>query len=358
MIGRCVILTACLLAMNAHAATAAAATGQKADIAFDDYSQLSRTSEMVRRLFSPLQALRMDRAIALRGDVREQAIDLSQEKFAAYVPSAVPAAGYALLVFVPPWEQATVPSRWTAELDRHGMIFVTAANSGNDASVLDRREPLALLAAHNIMRRYPVDADRVYIGGFSGGSRVAMRLALGYPDLFRGALLNAGSDPIGDAQIPLPPADLMRRFQESTRLVYLTGKDDAARLEMDMHSRRSMQDWCVFDVKSVLVTWSGHEAPSAAAFNQGLDALESHEKADPGKLASCRRSYEQALDDELHAVEQSLAGGNTAEARKALERIDARYGGLAAPRSIDLAQEIDGPQRRPRFPSCCASDVT
>lgn len=345
MIGRCAILIACLVAMNADADdTVATATGLQSDIAFSDYSPLSRTSEMVRRLFSPLQASRMNRAIASRGDIREQAIDLSQEKFAVYVPSAIPAAGYALLVFVPPWEQATVPTRWAAELDRHGMIFVTAANSGNDASVLDRREPLALLAAHNILRRYPVDADRVYVGGFSGGSRVAMRLALGYPDLFRGALLNAGSDPIGDAQIPLPPADLMRRFQESTRLVYLTGKDDAARLDMDTHSRRSMQDWCVFDVKSVLVAWSGHEAPSAAAFNQGLDALESHEKADPEKLAACRRNYEKALDDELHAAERSLARGNAAEARKALDKIDARYGGLAAPRSVELAQKLDGTQ--------------
>src|SRR5437879_3459051 len=94
-----------------------------------------------------------------------------------------------------------------------------AARSGNDASVLARREPLALLAAHNLMQRYPVDPERVYVGGFSGGARVAMRLALGYPDLFRGAILNAGSDPIGGAEIPLPPRDMFMRFQSSKRIV-------------------------------------------------------------------------------------------------------------------------------------------
>lgn len=345
MIARCAILTTCLLAMNAHADNAGvAATGLQTNITFNDYSPLSRTSQMARRLFSPLQAWRVNRAIALRGDVREQAVDLSQEKFAVYVPSAIPAAGYALLVFVPPWERAAVPERWVAELDRHGMIFVSAANSGNDTSMLDRREPLALLAAHNIIQRYPVDANRVYVGGFSGGSRVAMRLALGYSDLFRGALLNAGSDPIGDTQISLPPAELMHRFQESTRLVYLTGKDDAIRLEMDVQSRRSMQDWCVFDIKTLIVTWSGHEASSAAAFNQGLEALEAHEKVDSERLAACRRSYTQSLDDELHVAERLLASGDAAEARKALEKIDARYGGLAAPRSIELAQKLDGGQ--------------
>ncbi len=347
MIARCALIAMCAVA--AHVRTAAAvdsavATGLHRDIAFTEYSPLSRTSEMVRRLLSPVQAWRTNLAIEKRGDVREQSIDLSQEKFALYVPSTKPPGGYALLVFVPPWEQAIVPSQWIAELDRHGMIFVTAAHSGNDASVLDRREPLALLAAHNIMQRYPIDPGRVYIGGFSGGSRVAMRLALGYPDLFRGALLNAGSDPIGNAQITLPPADLMHEFQQSTRLVYLTGKDDAARLDMDARSLRSMQEWCVFDIATVQVTWSGHEVPSTAAFKKGLDALETRTNPAAEKIASCRQQYEAQLDDQLRAVEQALGGGRTAEATTMLEKIDTRYGGLAAPRSVDLAQKLEAPR--------------
>jgi pimeloyl-ACP methyl ester carboxylesterase len=100
------------------------------------------------------------------------------------------------------------------------MIFVTAAQSDNEADVLNRPEPLALLAAHNIMQRYPVDPQQVYVGGFSGGARMALRLARAFPDLFHGALLNASSDPIGNAQIPLPPQELLFQFQESTRIVY------------------------------------------------------------------------------------------------------------------------------------------
>ena len=319
--------------------SAAAPTGLQTDVVFSYYSELSRTPEFVRRLFSPLQALRTNEAISKSGrKVSEQAIDLTREKFAVYVPPAMPSDGYALLVFVPPWPEATVPPRWIAGLDRHGMIFVTAAKSGNDANVLDRREPLALLAAQNILQRYTIDPKRVYVGGFSGGSRVAMRLALAYPDLFHGALLNAGSDPIGSAQIPLPPVELMRKFQESTRLVYLTGNDDAERLDMDKHSRKSMQDWCVFDVKSVLIPWSGHQAPSAAAFNQGIDALETYEKPEPGKLAACRRRYEQELDAQLQQVRQLQASSKSDDARALLDKIDQRFGGLAAPHSVELAE--------------------
>jgi hypothetical protein len=309
----------------------APATGLQTTVTFTEYAPQSRTSELIRRLFSPLQARRTNEAIAKSGrTVSEQSIDLAQEKFAVYVPSAMPAGGYGLLAFVPPWEEATIPPRWIPELDRHGLIFVTAAHSGNDASVLDRREPLALLAAYNILLRYRVDPVRVYVGGFSGGSRVALRLALGYPDLFRGTLLNAGSDPIGSAQIPLPPADLMRRFQEATRLVYLTGKDDAPRLEMDQHSRNSMVDWCVFDTKSVLVPWSGHETPSAAAFNQGLEALEAHENVPAEKLAACRQRHDQQLAQQLAELKHLRATGKTQDADALLQSIDEHYGGLAS----------------------------
>ena len=79
------------------------------------------------------------------------------------------------------------------------MLVVSAAHSGNDEATFARREPLALLAAHNIRKQYPVDSDRIYIAGFSGGSRIALRLALGYPDVFRGVILNAGSAPIGSS---------------------------------------------------------------------------------------------------------------------------------------------------------------
>jgi pimeloyl-ACP methyl ester carboxylesterase len=69
------------------------------------------------------------------------------------------------------------------------------------------------------------DRRAAWILPSSGGSRVALRLALGFPDVFRGAFLNAGSDPIGDAQTPLPPAELFSRFQEMTRLAARIGMD-------------------------------------------------------------------------------------------------------------------------------------
>jgi poly(3-hydroxybutyrate) depolymerase len=330
------------VAAVADAPQSADAAGLHSDTVFTEYSPLSRTSELVRRLFSPLQAQRAIAAIAAaHGQVREQAIDLRNERFTVYVPPTMPADGYGLLVFVPPWNDARVPDGWTGVFDAHGLVFVSAAHSGNDASVLDRREPLALLAAYNAMQRFHIDPQRVFVGGFSGGSRVAMRLALAFPDLFRGALLNAGSDPIGTGGIVLPPQDLMQRFQESTRLVYLTGKDDAPRREMDAASQRSMTRWCVFDVQSVPIAWTGHEVPNATALERGVAALGSHAPADADKLAACRTDYTDEMDKNLDEIARLSADGRDDRAKPLLEKTDEKFGGLSAPRIIELARTIE-----------------
>jgi predicted esterase len=318
------------------------ATGLQRDVVFTDYSPLSESKELVRRLLTPLSAARINSAVA-RSELalREQSIDLAHEKFVMYVPTRAPPHGYALLVFVPPWADARLPQGWASTLEQHGMIFVSAANSGNDADILNRREPLALLAAHNAMGHYPVDPQQVYIGGFSGGSRVALRIALGYPDLFHGALLNAGSDPIGAAEAPLPPEDLFHTFQVSTRLVYLTGQQDSANIDKDGGSQLSMRNWCVFNVDTLEVPRSGHEVANSAALNRALGRLQRDTRPNPDKLAECRARVEEKMTLELRHVEDLLAAGESGVALKSLERIDTRYGGLAGPRIVALAEQIE-----------------
>ena len=337
------LLSAALLPPLAAADGPAAASGLQQDLLFGDYTPLSGSSELIRRMLSPLNALNLQRQLARSGQaVREQSIDLARERFVAYVPSAPPPPqGYALLVFVPPWQDAAVPHRWAAVLDHHGMLFVSAANSGNDENIIDRRMPLALLAAQNMMRRYPVDPQRLYVGGFSGGSRVALRLALAYPDLFRGALLNSGSDPAGDAQLALPSRELVMRWQESMRLVYMSGERDEINLGKDLASQQSLQQWCVFDLDTEPMPWAGHEPAGTAALNRALDALDKHSAPDADKLAACRTRIEQELSAQLQQVEDLLAGGKPDQARTLLYKTDMRYGGLAAPRSIELARKID-----------------
>jgi pimeloyl-ACP methyl ester carboxylesterase len=328
------------VAMWAVAQEPPAATGLHTDVVFGDYSPLSSNAELMRRLLTPLAAAQVKAKLSLSSEhLIEQSIDLGAERFALYVPPSAPPHAYALLVFVPPWDDARLPSGWAGVLDEHGMIYVSAARSGNDQNVLARREPLALLAAYNVMRRYAVDATRVYVAGFSGGARVALHLALGYPDVFRGALLNAGSDPLGEfgeGAALVPPRELLERFQESSRLVYVTGEQDVTHLAMDAHSLRSMRSWCVFDVNSTTIPGAAHEIATPAALSAALQALLAPARPDPVKLASCRSDIDRSLAGQLEKAKALLAAGQRAAAEKRLLEIDRRFGGLAAPASIEL----------------------
>ncbi len=340
------VLGACLAAAFA-VEQAAAAQPALTDVVFTEYSPLSANSELVRRLFSPLAAAHLAKLLADSGKVlSERPIDLAAEHFGLYVPTRRPPNGYAVIAFVPPWNDARLPPGWAAVLDQYGVIFVSAARSGNDQSVLGRRVPLALLAVWNVQQRFPVDPERVYVAGFSGGSRVAQRLALGYPDLFRGAILNAGSNPLGGSEMPLPSKGLFSRFQSSTRIVYVTGERDFPHLQEDTASTTSMRRWCAFDVDGQVTALTGHAAADAGALSRALDALLASEQPDPGRLAACRLALERELATKIHQVESLVTNGRRDAARTALHDIDQRFGGLGAPRTLELAHELEPPSGR------------
>ena len=319
-------------------------TGLQPEVVFGDYGPLSRNEMLASRILSPLNQARVFAQLTT-GDkaMRDQPVDLTQEKFAVYVPAAPSpqTQTYGLMVFVSAFPQAVVPSRWIPILDQYNMIFVTAANSGNEANVLNRRIPLALLGAQNMIRRYPIDPDRIFIGGVSGGSRVALRIALSYADLFHGAFLNAGSDPIGDVQNPLPSDKVMREFQERARLAYVTGDQDETNLQKDGHSRESLREWCVTNLHTITMPHSGHKFADAPAFRRAVEMLVEKTHPDAAQLSTCRARVDKELNDQLRQVEDLLAKHNRDEARSLLAKIDIRYGGLAAPRSVELAKQLE-----------------
>jgi hypothetical protein len=327
-----------LLAAAVHASDSAAAVQH--DVVFTEYSPLSGSLELARRMLSPLTFAQLERE-AKRKNVKlhEQPVDLANERFALFVPAQAPPEGYALLVFIAPWQAAAVPRNWISALDRHGMILVTAANSGNTENVLERRIPLALLAAHNVMQRYPVDKDRLYIGGMSGGSRVALRIALAFPDVFHALLLHSGSDRVGTAEAPLPAAGLFKQFQEM-RLVYLTGENDRVNLDTDVESRASLQYWCAYDIDVEPFPFSGHELAGAHDIDLALTALGGHVRRKPDRLAGCRAHREKEIGEQLQEVEDLLGLGKSRDARTLLQQVDVRFAGLAAPRSVELAQKL------------------
>ncbi len=314
-------------------------TGLQRNVIFSEYTPLSGSVELVHRTLSPLANVQIARATKNQ-PLRPQAIDLAQERFLVYVPAQRPTQGYALMAFIPPWQDAHLPAGWATVLNEHGMIFVSAAKSGNAENVLDRRIPLALLGAYNAMQRYPINPDRVYIGGFSGGSRVALRTALAYPDLFHGALLNAGSDPIGGGEMLLPPDDLFAQFQNSSRLVYVTGSEDDWNTQHDLASRDSMTTWCVFGTAIETMYRVGHEIAVPYSVDRAVTALDRRPPVDPGKLSTCRARIAKELASDLQQIDGLLDRHKAQDAARSLTKLDIRYGGLAASEISQLEQRI------------------
>ena len=336
-------LAACVLIIgwtHSQAAPAQAMRGTPHQVVLTRYAATFSNAQIMRRLLSPLAQEAVHAMLIRTGKtLSPYPIDLSKAKFILYVPAGAPPSphGYPLLVFIPPWNQAYLPFGWAGQLDRHGFIFVAPDGAGNAAAVLSRRVPLALAAEANIVREYPVDPERIYIGGFSGGSRVAQHIALGYSDVFHGALLDAGADPLGGTD-PLPPRDLFLRFQSSSHLVYVTGDGDAVNLQTDASSSESMRQWCVFDVETHETPGAGHELMSAAAFGEALGRLSSPGSADPGRLEGCRSRVSAELEEQLGRAQSLIAEERRAAAHKLLLEIDSRFGGLAAPRILALAR--------------------
>jgi len=335
---------ACALAAFAApigAAAAPAGTILRDVVAAGD-TPYAENTELLRRMASPLTRLAEERTLASSGAaLAHQPLEAASERFLIYQPAAQPPPhGFALLVFVPPWQDARLPPGWAMVLERLGVVFITAARSGNDENPMGRRVPLALLAAAEARRRFPIDPERVYVGGFSGGSRIALRIALAYPDVFRGTILDAGSDPIGTREVPLPPQDLFALFQSQTRLVYITGERDPDHLADDAMSIRSLHQWCVANVDEEVQPHVQHEVALPGALSQALGSLAARGDADPEKLARCRSALATDLDARLREVEDLTAKDATHVATERLRQIDERFGGLAAPRSVELAGRL------------------
>jgi hypothetical protein len=331
-------LAAALLASAAAGAAPtsspdAAAPGLHRDLAFDLYPELARSAALAKRLLGPRSYRELTGGLATSGEALPDAyVDLAAERFAVYAPRRRPPAGYAVIVFIAPWREAALPPGWGPVLDAHGVIFVTAARSGNEESVHRRRIPLALIAAANVAARYAVDPSRIYVAGFSGGSRAAERAALEYPDFFAGAILNAGADPLGERETPIPHAALLERFQTASRVVLVTGDRDELNVGMDATARTSMRDWCVAQVRQVTMLHAGHQAATPEALAQALKALA--READPREVARSQRCRTELAGrlaaDVAKARALSRAGAPPEAVAAEIDRLETRYGWLAA----------------------------
>jgi dienelactone hydrolase len=327
------------IAIGSYAAWAAAPQ----QVAFDATTPLAARTEIAARLLHGLQFQRLVAHAAASGHaLAGPALDPRAERWQLYVPEACRDAACGVLVWVSPWDQAAPPREWLAVLDAARVVYVAAERSGNAQDVLDRRVPLALLGLAGAQARSRIDPQRVYIGGFSGGGRVASRIAAGYADLFRGGIFVATSEGLGTSDAPVPPRARLDQLQHG-RWWFEVGDEDPENAAITHDAFKHWQRLCALDSVLARVTGWGHRTLDARRLRQALAFLDGGAGVTPAVRADCARALDADAAAALAEVHRLLAAGDRDGARRRLLDAHRRYGGLIAAEFDALwAQEWTG----------------
>ena len=320
-------------------------------------SPLASAPELIERQFSPLEAFQLQGKLAANGLKDPFHIDLAAERLLVRPPDAPGADGrYGLLVYIDSGKKASLDPQWINALDAHHVVFVSPDNSGDDARTLDRRIPLALHAYEYARKTYSVDPERVYVAGRDGGARVAQRLALSYPDVFTGAIVNVGGDGLG-TDIPAPAPDLLRYLRTRSTLVLATSRHDQPAFSEQQRLLRSLRTYCIansheFDNGH---TVAGHAGITGTYLSDFLGAFEGPRKPDPEGQARCEQDFQRDATSAMANIRQLEATNRHEDALKALVDFDHAYGRLLLDDEVAAAKRLN-----PGFfgaPSTSASDA-
>ena len=163
---------------------------------------------------------------------------------------------------------------------------------------------------------------------------------MAYPDVFRGVFLAGGSDALGGKSgFTLPSDTLSRLMQGRTRFVFSTGGNDSPNRSKDARTRKNLEMLCMQGVRQVPQNGDEHWVPDGRGFDRSMDAMERPVQENE-HARECYAKLDERIRSQLDEVVTKIEGGNLEEAGDLLARLDALYGGLAVPRSVELSRTI------------------
>jgi hypothetical protein len=166
-----------------------------------------------------------------------------------------------------------------------GMVFIGVRGAGNNVAQ-GKRVRIILDCFDDVRKQFPLDPDRTYISGFSGGGRIACGIAFALPEYFGGALPICASGDLREEQ--------WLRFRIADRLsaALVTGETDFNRGELERWKGPMWKDQGV-RTKVWVQPKMGHTLPSAATLTeavtwleQGVDARSALAKKAPNSRAT------------------------------------------------------------------------
>ena len=189
-------------------------------------------------------------------------------EWSVYVPKSYdPGKPAGLLVYISPGDSGRIPSEWKAIMERRNLIWIGAHRSGNRTHTT-LRIAYAILAPVAIEKSYGIDAERVYLSGFSGGGRVSSMIAGDYAHIFKGAVYNCGAN-LWNGEKP-------GRFEEmkANHYVFLTGSWDFNRRDTE-HVYKAYDQAGIPNIKLMVIPRMAHQNPAARSYDKAIEFLDS-----------------------------------------------------------------------------------
>ena len=271
----------------------------RVEMTFTERSPEGALDEVIRRTDVDMRAYKTE--ADAQGAKAQWTYDLAKQTFDVVTPAAYQKTDpHGLFVWM---GSEDVPGKWFDALARHKLIYVSARDLQGRVSIV--REGLALDAAHNLLKRYTIDPERVYVAGFSTGAQAAAWLVRAYPEVFRGGIFMMGgsfyktyegidgwffgsyifeekryASAFGaDPQWKGP----LEQMKNNARLVIVRGEKDDL-FEGALKDGRDQYEGLVLDGfvrTSYLEAGGGHVIPDATTFEKALVALEAQPAVAP-----------------------------------------------------------------------------
>lgn len=185
--------------------------------------------------------------------------------FQVYLPDNHSTEKPGVFVYVSPMKTGRIDSRWREVMDQQNLIYIAADKSGNRIPTI-RRMVMANLAIQALAQSHSFDPGKINVSGFSGGGRVASRLASQYPEVFTGALYICGVDFWKKDKTPRVDRVIQNRF------VFLTGSRDFNLTETKQIHKRYIKAGAQHS-KLIVVPGLEHQHPDAEYLNEALQFL-------------------------------------------------------------------------------------
>lgn len=154
--------------------------------------------------------------------------DSTKQTYDLYVPARKDAKQPMplILYITPAAKDATPINVFKGSCDEIGALFV-AVNEVHNEVPMRQRIRIILDALDDVRRQFPVDPDRTYIVGLSGGGRVAGAIAFALPEYFGGYMPLCASADLRDESW------LRQRVVDRLSVALITGEKDFNRGEVE-----------------------------------------------------------------------------------------------------------------------------